>query len=249
MWVLKGGMALEFRFGDRARTTRDVDLESDKDEETIVGFVVGATEVPIDDFFSFVVERTGPIIVEGVHRAIRFRITGLLSSRRFETVIMDVGLADRRTEEVDLVTGSEFLKFAGLQPLQIQALPLTQHLAEKLHAYTRVYAAGRLSSRVKDLVDIVLIVTGREFKAGEVCSRIEATFGGRDTHTVVDRIPEPPEEWRLPYREMATQVGLDPDANAGYSIAAAFFDPLLAGDLQTNAQWSPESHTWLSDIG
>src|SRR5680860_1166873 len=185
MWVLKGGMALEFRFGDRARTTRDVDLESDKDEETIVGFVVGATEVPIDDFFSFVVERTGPIIVEGVHRAIRFRITGLLSSRRFETVIMDVGLADRRTEEVDLVTGSEFLKFAGLQPLQIQALPLTQHLAEKLHAYTRVYAAGRLSSRVKDLVDIVLIVTGREFKAGEVCSRIEATFGGRDTHTAV----------------------------------------------------------------
>ncbi len=34
---------------------------------------------------------------------------------------------------------------------------IEQHVAEKLHAYTRTYAADRPSSRVKDLVDIVVI--------------------------------------------------------------------------------------------
>jgi hypothetical protein len=37
----------------------------------------------------------------------------------------------------------------------VPALAVELHLAEKLHAYSRVYGTGVQSSRVKDLVDMV----------------------------------------------------------------------------------------------
>ncbi|MBI2403732.1 MAG: hypothetical protein HYV20_13555 [Gemmatimonadetes bacterium] len=35
-------------------------------------------------------------------------------------------------------------------------IPLARHVAEKVHAYARTYGEGRASTRVKDLVDLVL---------------------------------------------------------------------------------------------
>lgn len=243
-WLLKGGMALEFRYGDGARSTRDVDLGSDSQEDAIVEFIAEAADIDVDDFFTFEVARTRSIVVDGEECAIRFRIIGQLDGRRFETVIMDVGVSHELTRSADIVSGSGLLVFAGIPPVQIQTLPLSQRLAEKLHAYTRIYAAGRLSSRVKDLVDIVLIVTGQEFVAEEVISRIGTTFGVRDTHRIASNIPEPPGEWVLPYREMAIEVGIDPDVTEGYRIAAAFFDPLLAGDAARDEVWSSDLMVW-----
>ena len=41
--------------------------------------------------------------------------------------------------------------------MHVPAVAIEQHIAEKLHAYTRTYAADMPSSRVKDLVDLVVI--------------------------------------------------------------------------------------------
>ena len=58
----------------------------------------------------------------------------------------------------DTIKTSDLLAFAGINPIDLPALPLSQHLAEKVHAYTRTYGAtARRSTRPKDLVDILLI--------------------------------------------------------------------------------------------
>ena len=60
-WIVKGGMALEVRLGDRARSTRDLDLalrDVDHDGESVRELLIGCLSEDADgDGFEF---RVGP---------------------------------------------------------------------------------------------------------------------------------------------------------------------------------------------
>jgi hypothetical protein len=58
-WLLKGGFAFDLRLADRARATRDVDLDWQADEEELAETLIEAAGVSGDDFFTFGIERTG----------------------------------------------------------------------------------------------------------------------------------------------------------------------------------------------
>lgn len=74
-WVLKGGVALEFRLGNRARMTRDLDLAGDGPEEDFVRLIVEASEIDPGDYFTFIVAQLRSVIVDDEERALRFRVT------------------------------------------------------------------------------------------------------------------------------------------------------------------------------
>jgi hypothetical protein len=116
--------------------------------------------------------------------------------------------------------------------------------AEKVHAYTRRYAGGRPSTRVKDLIDLVLIPSQFPFEAGPQGRALDATFGARGTHPVPSALPPPPAEWRSSFRRLAAEVGLDADISVGYEQAGAFLDPVLAETVPDDATWDPARRTW-----
>ncbi len=76
----------------------------------------------------------------------------------------------------EAIEGSSLLAFTGVVPIIVPALSLEYHLAEKLHAYTRIYSDGRGSSRPKDLVDIALISSESKFNAGPILDAARTTF-------------------------------------------------------------------------
>ncbi len=43
-------------------------------------------------------------------------------------------------------------------------------------------------------------------------------------------LPIPPADWRAPYRQLAGEVGLDADLDAGHAVVAALLDPIPRGD-------------------
>jgi hypothetical protein len=45
-----------------------------------------------------------------------------------------------------MIQTSDLLSFAGIEPLTPPAIPLSQHLAEKVHAYTRSYGRSGLAA-------------------------------------------------------------------------------------------------------
>jgi hypothetical protein len=67
------------------------------------------------------------------------------------------------------------LAFAGILPSAIPCYPLTQQIAEKLHAYTRSYATAE-STRAKDWVDILLMAELGEIQASLLNQALRATF-------------------------------------------------------------------------
>jgi hypothetical protein len=237
---LKGGFALDLRLSDRARTTKDIDIEWQGGEDDLHDALLDAAGYDAGDYFTFEIERVG-IPEDAWGGSHRFRVEASLAGRLFETVLLDAGSrADIESESVQIT--SHLLEFADVGAVKIDAIPLEQHLTEKGHAYTRTYESGH-STRAKDLVDIVLIETLYSIDAAKLRKRLEATFAQRDTHPLPDAFPSPPASWLQPYAQLADDVGVDQDLGEGFGLAGAFLDPILAGRV-ADGVWDPDQRRW-----
>jgi hypothetical protein len=246
-WVLKGGLALDHRLGDRARTTKDMDLGRRDDIDAATSDLQRAAARDLDDYFSFAIQLTSDLpelLEEGV--AARYHAAALLGGRVFEKVIVDVGFDAPAPEQVDLVTGRDLLSFAGIAAVPIPTLPLPLHVAEKVHAYTGVYGRSRhASTRVKDLIDLALIATSSTLGSGALTDALAETFAQRATHPIPNTLPTPPRDyWPAAYATMAAQVGLDTAVDVGHALAAACLDPILTGQCPRGWTWNPEEEQW-----
>lgn len=243
-WVLKGALALDYRFGDRARTTKDIDLATAGDEASATADVLAAQAVDLGDFFNFAIERTSALDRLAVGTAVRYHVRAELAGRVFDEFLLDVGFDPPTGVELDRLRGPDLLAFAEIAPVEVPAVPIEFHVAEKLHAYSRVHGVGSVgSTRVKDLVDLALIATGVDMDAGRLRLAIETTFDRRASHELPASLPRPPADWRVPYGRMARTIGLDADLDAGFDSAARMLDPILGRTVQHGA-WDPVGQTW-----
>jgi len=243
-WILKGALALDYRFGDRARTTRDVDLAVAGDEASATADLLAAQAADLHDFFFFAIDRTSALdrLVDGA--AVRYHVVAELAGRTFDEFVLDIGFDPPADVEPDRLQGPDLLTFAGIDPVVVRALPLEFQVAEKVHAYSRAYGDRTVAStRVKDLVDLALIATEAAPDAERLRTALEVTFGRRASHSLPARLPRPPADWRVPYGRMARDIGLDPDLDAGHATAGRLLDPVFTGDVMS-ATWDPSTRDW-----
>ena len=242
-WILKGALALDFRFHATSRPTRDMDLGRADNEDAAIEDFAAVQELALDDFFTFAARRTDALDAADDFRAIRFHITAELAGRVFDQFVVDVGFVDAIPSPPDTIETSDLLTFAGIKRVRVPVLPLPQHIAEKVHAYTRSYGqSGRESTRPKDLVDILLIAGTERLGAAQLREALETTFRDRAQQPLLSSLPPPPENWREPYRRLATEVDVEAELDNAYAEAAAFLDPILAD--QTGGVWDPKRRTW-----
>ncbi len=174
--------------------------------------------------------------------SLRYRARAELAGRLFDEVNIDVGFSDPLQWEPEHLRSPDLLGFAEIEPAEVSALPLEQQVAEKLHAYTRVYGNGHPSSRAKDLVDLVLIKFYATLDASRLREAMVETFRSRALQDLPSSVPEPPPDWETAYRKLATEVGIDPTLSAGLAEAQALLDPILRGD--TVSHWDSAHQHW-----
>ena len=85
--------------------------------------------------------------------------------------------------------------------------PANQQFAEKIHAYTFPWR-DRDNTRVKDLVDLVLLIHSELLNPAGLKQALQATFEARNSHPVPAHLPEPPPDWAEPYAALARETGL-----------------------------------------
>ncbi len=243
-WQLKGGFALDLRLAVRARSTKDVDIEWRAAEDELLDALLDAAGHDADDFFEFAIERAGAPEdrLGGGHR---FRVSVSLAGRPFETFLLDVDFRRDDALSAETLRTEDLLGFAGIESVEVDAVPLELQVAEKLHAYTRTYEGGRVSTRVKDLVDLALISELSRLDAAAVCQGIDTIFTLRETHSVPSALPPPPAPWAAPFRRLAEEVGLSGELDVGYGKAAALLDPVLSAEV-AEGTWSYEIASWRS---
>jgi len=242
-WLLKGGLALQLRMGEHARTTQDVDVLLNLPRTAVHSAVMQAVSLDLGDWFIFVV-RPASVALPGptADGGQRFFITALVDRRTFESFHVDIGLGDPVLEPAESLTTPPLLAFAGIPPVTIPCYPLSQHLAEKIHAYVRPRASGE-STRVKDLVDMLLIAAHMPVNAAALRAALQATFAAQDSGAPPSSLPAPPAAWAPKYQRLAQDVGLaDTTLATAFAHARQFLDPVLSG--QTCGLWSPTAQAW-----
>ena len=172
----------------------------------------------------------------------RFHIRALLDGRTFEDFHVDVGVEDPVIDPIEELKGPSLLDFAGIEPTLLPCYPITQQIAEKVHAYTRLHISCE-SSRVKDFVDILLLAELGPIDSTRLYRSIQATFEARKNHPLPQEISDPPAEWPRPYQKLAAEVSLSYQTLNEASIAIKrFLDPLLSGAIIH--QWEPSTWSW-----
>ncbi len=241
-WVLKGGFALELRLGAQARTTKDIDVDWAIGEDEAVRLLLDAAAVTLDDRFEFAIERAqADDDLPGGGQ--RWAVAATLAGREFERVAIDIGFAIEPVFEAEAIASSHLLDFADIAPVYIPTVAIEQHVAEKLHAYTRTYTADMPSSRVKDLVDLVVIAHTTTVDADRLTRAIREIFQRRGTHPEPHAVPSPPGDWGPGWRRLVANVPADQDVGIGYATASSLLDPILKNELASGT-WDPGVGEW-----
>lgn len=233
-WALKGGYAMELRIIG-ARATRDVDLtlcrhiraKGEKLNQRIMEMLQKKVTVNLGDFFTFTVGESMMDLDGAPYGGARFPVECRLAGRVFARFHLDVGVGDAIIEPLEEIRGQAWLEFAGISQTTFLAIPREQQFAEKLHAYT-LPRGNRPNSRVRDLVDMVLLLRGG-LNPADLTSAINKTFGRRNTHDIPQGLQSPPLSWTGPYSELAHECGLPTDVSTGFEEVSAFVASLNLG--------------------
>jgi hypothetical protein len=214
-WLLKGGFAMDLRFRPRARTTKDVDLSVSLvpiAEEAGLGATIRdrlqeAVDIDLGDYLTYRIGEPRQELTNAPKGGARFPCEAVLLGKAYARFHIDAGCGDAVVGEPERLTGDDLLSFAGIGPVVALAIPAAQQFAEKLHAYTYPWS-GRLNTRSKDLVDLVLLIERGPPDVNEIRRALEATFSTRGTHPLPGTLPPPPAGWASEFVGMATEAGL-----------------------------------------
>ncbi len=216
-FVLKGGYAFELWL-DRARATKDIDLAlnaaqgarpGDKEalaapalHEMLQQLVAAANP----DFFEFVIGQAVMDLENAPDGGWRFPVEARLAGYVFIRFAIDIAAGDLWLQPHEQARTTDWLGFAGIEALPVPVISREQQFAEKLHAYTRPRPTP--NSRVKDLVDLLLLVRMRAMVPEKLRTTAEKTFRRRGTHSFPAVFPLPPPLWHPPFRKLAEECGL-----------------------------------------
>lgn len=227
-WVIKGGTALEFRLGLRARATKDLDLvlrSAPSDGITLREVLIETLAADVDrDRFAFTVGQPVDLDTDAAgNPGWRFSVDGALAGKTFTAVRVDVVLRPVELAATDRISLPGTLEFAGIRPRTIESADRSQHFAEKLHALTRDYGS-RPNTRVKDLVDLLLLIHDGLPPNQDLLAVVRHVYTARATHPMPTSIPDPPPAWRDEYPVLAAEAALgERDLPAALDTLRAFW--------------------------
>jgi len=233
-WVIKGGYALELRM-QQARTTKDIDLtlESPQSLPRKDGSISERVREKLQeqlsddpgDHFVFLVGQPMMDIDAAPYGGARYPVDARMDGRSFVKFHLDVGIGDVVLAPLEIVKARDWLGFAEISPPAVSLLSREQQFAEKLHAYT-LPDRQTPNSRVKDIVDMIMLIERGGLDKNRVKESIRATFGKRNTHELPTPLEPPPEHWRPVYDRLSAECKLPIDIDAAYMNLRNFVESL-----------------------
>src|SRR5262245_7513448 len=228
-WVLKGGYALELRF-KAARSTVDIDLTVQRipvpagdDQNQIVRDMLQTTaNVPLGDWFEFTFGSPIMDLTAAPYGGARYPVEARMDERIFARFHLAAGIGDVISPPLETIVCRDWLGFAGIQPSRVRMIAREQQFAEKLHAYTLPRSSA--NSRVKDLVDIALLIRSGGLDRRRIADVLHRQFEGEGQRDLPMVLIPPPAEWRIPFQALAEECRLAGDLAAVFAEVQEFLD-------------------------
>jgi hypothetical protein len=151
-FLIKGGMACELRFNDKARTTRDLDALFHGSLDELLADLDTAFATPYSGF-SFNSAAPEPVGETGAHR---FDVKLTYNGRSWATLRVEIAPPEGQAHEPEMVPALSLSEFGLTGPSEIACLSLRFQIAQKIHACTERFT-NRENERVHDLIDLQLM--------------------------------------------------------------------------------------------
>jgi hypothetical protein len=227
-WVVKGATALMARdLGTRG--TIDIDLYREAGRELAAADLRRAAATDIGDWFRFEIGTGSPVGNAGIRLPVN-SVIGATTWVAFHVDLIGSGL--RMTGHPEDVPPLARGAIPEVAQHGYKAYPLVDHVADKVAATYERYGQARMpSTRYRDLVDLISIVTGSSVPAEAQRTALASEFERRllplpETFDVPDRAL-----WEAGYnaeaRRSALTVGRTLDE--ALPLIKRFIDPLLNG--------------------
>jgi hypothetical protein len=211
-WLLKGGYALELKLSV-ARTTRDLDLGLGTGlppgEELLEALQTAAAR-DAGDFFVYAIGEPVMDLDGAPYGGSRHPVECSLDGRLFARFHLEIGMGDIQREPFEWTEPRDWLGFAGITAGRFRSISREEHFAQKLHAYT-MPRGERSNTRVKDLIDLVLLINADIMDRERLKRDIADTFQRRKTHPVPGELEPPPGFWEAVFTKLAAECGIDED--------------------------------------
>jgi hypothetical protein len=241
-WVVKGATALMAReLGTRG--TLDIDLYREISLAAAEADLRLAAAADIGDWFRFEVGAATPVGTVGV----RLPVTSVIGTTTWAGFHVDlIGSGLRMTGRPEHVPPLAENAIPEVVQHGYQAYPLVDHVADKVAAtYERYGTAGMPSTRYRDLVDLVSIVTGASVPAADQVTALVSEFDRRqlDLPAAFD-VPDR-RLWQPGYAAEARRSLLPSGRtlDEALNLVRLFIDPLL--DQSATGRWDPGSRQWV----
>lgn len=227
-WRLKGGYALELKL-DVARSTRDLDLGLSSPQHPPIDLLTALQDAALKEAGDYFAYQIGEAIMEldgAPYGGARHPVEAHLDGRLFARFHLDVGLGDIQQEPYEWIESRDWLGFAGIPAARVSSISREEHFAQKIHAYT-LPRDDRANTRVKDLIDLVLLVDSGTLDMDRLRQDITATFERRDTHALPTVLEAPPDFWELVFAKLAAECEMDGNIQTQFKKVSGFFVSLL----------------------
>lgn len=251
-FVLKGGQSVLARTVD-ARATRDIDLLA---RETSIEAAIAELKrlacADLGDFVFFSFDRAEPIKADDEYRdGAKVWFTPSLGGKSLQAVSVDLVVDEVDGLQPETIAPADRLEIEGIEVFDYRVYRVESALADKLLAMVETHD-GRPSSRVKDIVDVVVYARTCKVESQALSGQVSKESRARK----VD-LPEGfrvPEAWRTAYgkayAKMAKQARVDdiaPDVASAEKLAAALYAPALGAVPERDAlTWIPAKLRWVA---
>ncbi len=185
-----------------------------------------AADVSLGDWFEFVV---GPPVMDltaAPYGGARYPVEARMDERIFARFHLDAGIGDVVMQPLETIVCRDWLGFAGIESSRVRMIAREQQFAEKIHAYT--LPRNTANSRVKDLVDLALLIGSGGLDKQRILDALRLTFERRGTHDLPASLVPPPADWQIPFQALAEECGLPTDVAAVFAGVQEFVEEVLA---------------------
>lgn len=239
-FVLKGGYAMELRM-KTARATKDIDLtcllrshtSNDLRESILLKEVRELARIDLKDYFVFEIGELQCDLEGAPYGGARYPVSSLVDGRLFVKFQLDVG-ADSVFDDLEVVKTTDWLSYYAIEAPSVRMISVEQQLAEKIHAYTRPRAEAQ-NTRVKDLIDTILLKRYRVLDVERFRRAIERVFRLRDTHPLPLSLEPPPGGWLQIYSKLANECGIEETLEEAYLTLNETYRVALEGLISSQA--------------
>ena len=231
-FVLKGGQSMLARTVD-ARATRDIDLLSTRDTlNEALSDLRRLAQRDLGDFIFFEYIGAEPIKPNDEYRSgLSVKFAPMLGAKRMQVIAIDLVVDEVPLDGAETLTPADRIDVNGLEVCDYLVYPVAAALADKFCALVERHN-GRASSRVKDLVDIVVYALACDVDGKDLQRRLAREIRVRRIKDIESF--ELPEEWGASqarqYAKLCTQTGI-PERyrriEEAQKVAANLFDAPL----------------------